>query len=51
VVPWSGTRKKLDKALADLKAFFAQARAYKEAKDRLSAEERARALPDSGWRR
>jgi imidazolonepropionase-like amidohydrolase len=46
VVPWSGTKKKTDKALADLKAFFAQARAYKAARDKLSTEERARALPD-----
>jgi imidazolonepropionase-like amidohydrolase len=46
VVPWSAAKKKTDKALADLSAFFAQARAYKDAKDKLSAEERARALPD-----
>ena len=46
VVPWSATKKKTDKALADLEAFFAQARAYKAAKDKLTPEERARALPD-----
>jgi imidazolonepropionase-like amidohydrolase len=46
VVPWSATERKTDKALADLRAFLAQARAYKTAKDKLSAEERARALPD-----
>ena len=46
VVPWSAAKTKTDKALADLAAFFAQARAYKETKDKLSAEERARALPD-----
>jgi imidazolonepropionase-like amidohydrolase len=37
VVPWSATKRKTDKALADLRAFLAQARAYKTAKDKLSA--------------
>jgi imidazolonepropionase-like amidohydrolase len=46
IVPWSAAKKKTDKAVADLAAFFAQARAYKEAKDKMSADERARALPD-----
>ena len=46
VVTWSATKKKTDQALADLAAFFAQARAYRAAKEKLSAEERARALPD-----
>lgn len=46
VVPWSATRKKTDQGLADLKAFFAQARAYRAKKEALSADQRRTFLPD-----
>jgi imidazolonepropionase-like amidohydrolase len=46
VVPWSTRKKAYDKQVADLKAFFAQARAYMAPEEKLSADERAGFEPD-----
>lgn len=46
VVPWSATKKRLDKALSELGRFFADARAYMSRADSLTPEERGRTLPD-----
>jgi imidazolonepropionase-like amidohydrolase len=46
VVPWSARKKAYDKQVADLKAFFAQARDYMARKEKLSATERAAFEPD-----
>jgi imidazolonepropionase-like amidohydrolase len=46
VVPWSTRQKAYDKQVADLKAFFTQARDYMARKEKLSGAERAAFDPD-----
>lgn len=46
VLTWSARKKTFDKALADLEAFFGEARAYMARKDQVAGEEGARFLPD-----
>jgi hypothetical protein len=46
VVPWSTRKKAYDKQVADLKAFFAQARDYMARTEKLTADERAAFEPD-----
>lgn len=46
VVPWSGTKKTVDKAMDDLTAFFARARVYMVRKEKASAANETDFVPD-----